>query len=937
MTEPGDEAPIAEPEKEEESAAEPEEVASPAAYKPEDDPTPLDADQAVRIGTLDNGITYYLRHNENPGQSLSLRLVVNAGSLNEAEPGQGVAHFLEHMLFDATEDYPGDSLNATLRTIGAEIGPDLNAHVGYEESVYELALTTDAPENVPTAFHVLSQMAHAATLDPDAVVGERGVVLDELRTRRNTSYGYVAQEFDRIYLQGTSYMGRDPLGTEEAIESMTADDLRTFYETWYVPSNLALVAVGDWPVDEIEALVAEYFGPIPAGDPVEPLVAEASPDPELSVHVVTDEAQGFSYISLDIPIPPVEAGSVGGQRRLVMESLIRLMITNRLEDAYYRGELTQVDRPTFVTFALNRALRYYGTNWQGEDLDTASSAFLSVLLTAQEHGFTDADLTHAVDELAAESQHELDRAATINDSEYAQRYTEHYLYGADMSAAEERHARTTALLDEMTAEELTAHYRWLMERAGPIVIAVGPDADSVPTVADLEAAMAAAAPRSEPPPIEPDIEELMALPEPAAPVASGPLPVLEGVEWRFANGARVMFVQSDIAEGTVDLRARALGGWSQLEPGSRALSARAVDAVLGSGFGDLTKPQINRFVGERTATLNAVIGETVEGFDGRASSDDIETLFQLMHLLITAPRVDDTAFEQALNEAEIRTSLAEVNPAWQALVAYNEARYDEAWHHPVATREQLDSLTAETLLSLYERRFAGVNGMVVAVVGDIDVAIIERLAAHYIGTLPGGGADTYTDRRPPAPVGVVRRRVMQTEDMSAVLEIYHEAEGPVTPHLAVTAEVLRGVLDDRLFRLVREELGASYTAFVSIDPVHIPRPAVLSDIVITGDPDRLEEIHTTTLAILDDLATHGPTGEELGQAISVAEVDYGYTTNSDLLGVLTSRLYIDDEHLLTPRRALDELAEVTADDVRVLAADLYANENRIEIVRAPES
>ena len=898
-------------------------------------PTPLPTDPAVRIGRLDNGFTYYLRSNDKPGKSISLRLVVNAGSVNESEPGQGFAHFLEHALFEGTDAYSADSLNATLRNLGAELGPDLNAYVGYEQTVYELTLVSDPPESVSTALHVLSQMAHAATLDPAVVVAERGVVLDELRIRQETSYGYVSAVFDQIYTKGTPYEGRHPGGTATAIEATTADDLRTFYETWYVPSNMAIVAVGDWPIDELETLVKEHFGVIPAGDAPLFAVPEVKPDPELSFYVVTDEGQGFSYTSLDLPIPSADFGTVGGQRLLVMERFIELMILNRLEDAYYRGELTQVDRPDFATFTRGSALRFYGTNWQGENLDTAAAAYFSVLLTAQEYGFTDADVVRATEELATALQHELDGAATTNDPEYADQYIAHYLFGADIGAPQDRYDRLTALLDEMTAEELTDRYRWLMERAAPIVIAVGPDPGSVPTTGDLEAAIAAAAPRSEPPPVEPEVDELMAVPEPVEPVASGPLPVLVGFEWEFANGARVVFVHSDIEEATVNLRAQSLGGWSQLEPGARALSPRAVGAVLSSGFGDLTKPQINRFLGESTASLAAFIGETTEGFNGRASGKDLETLFQLMHLVITAPRVDDTAFAEALNGAAIRTSLAEVNPGWQAWVAYNEARFDEAWHRPVATREQLASLTAETLLSLYQRRLGDVDDMVVAVVGDIDAATVERLARHYIGTLPAGADDTYADRRPPGPDGVVRRQVVVSEGMSAVLEIYHEAEGPVTPPASANADVLRVILRDRLVRLVREELGATYVTSVSLDHVFTPRPALLSEILLTSDPDRLEEIHSTTLSILGDMVADGPSPEELQQAKAVVEVDYGNVANATLLGVLSSRVHLDDDGLLTPERLLEELEKVTATTVQALAADLYGKDDRIEIVRAP--
>ena len=898
---------------------------------------PLPIDPAIRFGKLDNGFTYYLRTNDRPGDSVTMRLVVNAGSVNEPEPGRGIAHFVEHMVFRGTEAYPDDVLSATVRNLGAELGPDTNAYVWYDETVYKLTVAADDPEKVSTGLHVLSQLAHAATIGPEATGSERGVVIDELRLRTATGRGQISAEFDRIYTEGTPYEGYYAGGTFPSLEAMTVEDLRAFYETWYVPSNLAIVAVGDMPVDDLQALVEEHFGSIPAGETPPFSVPEVVPDPYPSYHVLTHEEQGYTYISLDIPIPVSYPGSYAGQRLGLMERIIQLMVLNRLEDAYYRGELTQVDRPSFTTFDHGNALRYYGTNWQGENLDTASAAYMSVLLTIEEHGFMEADLARAADQLVTALARELESASTTTDPDYADSYLSHFLFGGDISAPQDRHDRLMALLGEMETQALTARYRWMMNRAGPIFIAVGPDPASLPTISELAVAVSAAVPRSEPPPVEESIDELMPIPDPVAPVESGPLGMLDGLEWEFANGAKVVFVRSDREESTVDFRARSLGGWSQLEPGARALAPRAVEAVLGSGFGDLSKSQINRFLDESTASVSAVIGERVEGFDGASNTEDLETAFQMMHLLVTAPRVDDVAFGQAFNGARIRTSLAEVNPAWQAWVAYNDARFGLEWHRPVATPEQLASLSAESLLDLYQRRLGDVDDLLVAVVGDVDAEVVERLARHYIGTLPAGEADTYVDRHRPFPEGVTRREIPVGPETSAVLEISHEAEVPVTPAVRVNAHMLRVLLDERLFQQVREELGSSYVAYSTISPTLIPRPTIYSEIVVTADAARLEEAHATVLSILADLVANGPTPEEIQQARAVAAADYDKVTNASLLSLLAARLHTSDDDLLTTGRSAEELGEVTAATLQALAAALYDTEDRIEIVRVPAS
>ncbi len=898
------------------------------------DPTPLPVDPEVVIGTLDNGLTYYLRHNDDPGRNLAVRLLVNVGSVDETDEQSGIGHFIEHMLFNGTTDFPGLSLGESLRDIGVELGPDINAGVGHDLTLYRIEVRLDAPHKAPLVFHALSQMASAATFEADAVESERGVVLDEYRLSVESANGFIGREFDRVYTQGTPYEGRDPIGTVETVNAMTAEDLRAFYEKWYVPGNMAVVAVGDMPVDDIQDLVEEYFGQLPPGEERQP-PSIYIPPAESSTHVVTDQRFGVTFISLDIPIDPHNLGTFGGDRLATMDALIELMVNNRVIDAYHRGELSQVDPPHFSSFTHNRGLRYYGTNWQGDNLDTASSDYLSVLLTAQEHGFTVGDLSRAIRQMVTSLQLRLDRAPTIQDNQWAGLYQQHFFYGADIDSVAGSVIRTATLLREITPEELTEHFRKQMERGGLVTIAVGPDPASVPTVDGLDEALAAAEP-GPPPPEEAVLERLMDLPEPADPVSEGPFDILEnGYEWEFANGARVMFVPSDIDEGVVNMQAQSLGGWSVLEPGDRALSAIAADAVQGSGVGDLSRSQLSRFLEDRAVSLSAFIGETVEGFTGGSGVDDVETMFQLIHLLVTEPRIDDQSYADAIHTAETRLELSERDPRWQAAIAYLEARYGTTWHRAIASREEIDSLTPERLLAMYRSRLGSVDDLVVAVVGDIDASVIERLARHYIGTLPAGEADTYIDRRRPMPTGLLQRLVTVGEGESAILEIYHEADVEVTPLRAVAADVLGTALAERLFLVIREELGASYVAGGAVEGNIIPRQYFDSAVYATLDPARFDEIYATMLDILADVAANGITPHEFEEATAILTTDYNRVRNSHLLSALLLRSQVGDENVLTQERRREELDRLTLEDVQALAAALYGEGGRIEIARRP--
>ena len=927
------------------TTAPPEPVEEPVeepAEEPAEEEPPADADgllpvdPAVRVGTLDNGLTYYLRSNDEPGSNLALRLAVDAGSLHEPEAGLGVAHFLEHMMFNGTEEYPGNEIVEALRGLGVEFGPDLNAYTAYDATVYELDVVTGQPGAVDTAFGILSQWAHAATLAEDDVVAERGVVRDELRLRVETGDGAISQVFDHAYVAGTPYEGRDPIGTAESIESMTPETLRDFYETWYVPSNMALVAVGDLPLDELEALVEEHFGAIPAGE-APPAPDTASPVNAEPVYLTaTSPSQAYSYMSLDLRTPAWDGATVEGERMRLMEGLISLMMDARLKDAYEQGFLSQLDPAKWIAFSWTEGLRYYGTNLRADDLAAALGDYWSMVLSLQQEGFSEADLEHAAEVVRTDLDFELQSVGTRQDHEWVGLYVAHFLEGADIGAVADRVARIDALLDEMRPEELTEHLRSMMAGAPPIVIAVGADPSEVPTVEEMRAAVEGAAPG----PVPERTAEIAALMEPPAAVdaaSEGPVEAVEGAyEWTFANGATVVFVPSDISEAQVDMTAVSQGGWSAMEPGERALTGRlAVRAVAQSGVGGLSPSQVQRLLEEHNVGVSPFIGETEEGFSGAAAADGIETMFQMLHLLVTAPQVEEQAVAEVAQIGEIIISLAEADPEWQAWIAYLESRHPGAfeWFDPVAPREALEALTAESLLDRYRRRLGKVDDLVVAVVGDTDRDTVEAMARTYVGTLPAGAADTYSNRRSAEPDGVVRREiVLPPDNLNTGVEFNFEAPYEVDVAVEVAAYALATILDARMVAEVREDLGASYSAWASVVPYLTPEPGVQARIVASGDPEYIGLIEATILEILADVVAEGPTPDEWADALAVLEAEYSHEFNGDYLEAVLRRAHAPDDELPTPQRLIEELAALEAADVQALAAALFDPGQHIDII-----
>ncbi len=912
-------------------------------YDPTDlDATPLPVDPAVLIGELPNGLAYYLRSNDSPGGSVVMHLVVNAGAVLDPVDKEGTAHFLEHMLFNGTERFSKNELDQALRDLGTDFGPDLNAYTSADETVYSLDVLLDDPEAIQTAFTVLSEWASAATILPADVEDERGIILDEYRLSEESADGRISNLLNEIYYRGTVYEGIQVGGSLESNSAITAEDLRDFYETWYRPDNMAVVVVGDVPVLQLEALVADHFADFSAPTPAVP----AQPDrsaftvqfvSEPFADVITHPDHGSSYVSLDWQLPAWPNGTVGGERLIVMEEVIAQMLGIRLDAAYQAGLMAQATQPRFLTFPAARGLRLYGTNYQGSDLAQATTDFVSVVAGAAHFGFTPDELNQAVESLRTSARLQLETAETRQDAQYASRYTQYFLSGADISSESTRFERLTTLLDTYSVEELTAHLRWLLDRASPLAVSIGPDPSAVPTAQELLSAIDAASPLA-PPAAAEAVESLMERPAATTPSSEAAVDLFEDAyEWRFPNGARVVFVPSNIASGEVDVVAESLGGWSTLSVGDAALVGHAAAAVAASGVGDISATQLDEYLAANTARVVPFIDEFSEGFSGTSSPDDLETLFALMHLYITQPRVSEVAVGEQIQAMQTRLANSTAFPQWiSELKLLAELHQGSPWYQFIAAPAQIDATTAESLLGLYQARLSDVDDLMVVVVGDIDRSAVADLVARYIGSLPAGASDTFENRRPGFPSGVRTIKVpIEADSGTAGFDILFGATAPVNTASSVIAEVAQAVLNDLLTVRVREELGDTYSVVARVTP-NATLGTWQGRILSSGAPAGLNTGHSEIMEILRELIANGPTQRDLAQAIAVVGDNYALVSNPQIVNSLRSRHHLDDADIATPARRRAALPNVTGADVQQFIALLFDPDNRVEVFRAAE-
>ena len=906
---------------------------------PDPDGTLLDIDPAVRVGVLDNGLTYYVRENDSPGGRLELRLVVNAGSLQQDVPDSGLAHFLEHMLFNGTTNFPGNELDKAMQDLGLAIGPDVNAYTSFDETVYSLSVSTASTADIDQGFDILAEWTGEATLDPDDVVEERGVVREERRANAESAGGRQLAVFLDAYTLGSDYFNASPIGSAENILATTAEDARRYYDRWYRPDLMAVIAVGDLPVDVLENEIIERFNDLMARGDNQPRRDPSTPPvDEIWVDVILDEETAARRISLDYWIPSWDPSTIGGERLLFLEQVLGTMIHDRLNDEVDRGRLDAIS-PFAQPFGFTRHVRLLGFNFGGDDLAVATEQIIAELRRIEVNGFSRDELDRARQQYRGLLDQQLAGVGTRQDSDYADAYVAHYLSGSEIDGADATHERLNDVLDRLTAEEMSNHFRYLMSISAPLLAGLGQAAETMPSVEELRAALdrglAAEVQVDEGNGDGREVVALMDRPDRVQPVSVDELRDLVAFQLRFENGATAMFIHSDISEGAVDLFALSDGGWSVLSNEDAQLAGLATTAVEQSGLGELDSVDLNRFLAGKVVSLTPFIDEVDEGFVGNAAVDDLEELFQLLHLSVVAPRVDEAAFRSAIEAIETGARGADSDPQTLSIIELFDARYGGSeWPRIVPDLAAVQAARPDDALRVYSDRLGKVDDLVVAVAGDVDDLVVAELFERYIGSLPSGESDIHVDLWPDPPTTVIERSVSAGEGAAgAGVDFLFSSSVDVDERTTLMTEIVNNIIRSRLFDSVREELGASYGASVFVSANDRPDEVVETLVLASGDPDRLDLIRDAVLEAVLDLGRNAPSVEEFERAKGILASDYELVGNFDLMTTLIETARGRGLDPFTRREASETISGITRDEVALFAQELFSGEAWIEVRR----
>jgi zinc protease len=900
-------------------------------------------DPRITVGTLPNGLRYYVRVNKQPQERAELRLVVNAGSILEDDDQRGLAHFVEHMCFNGTRHFPKQDVVAFLQSTGMRFGAHINANTSFDQTIYQLQIPTDNPEVIDRSLLILEDWAHAVSFDPQEIEKERGVILEEWRT----GLGAGARMLDAqlpVLLKDSRYAERLPIGKPDIIRTFDYDRLKKFYTDWYRPDLMAVIIVGDFDPIKIEALIRSHFGPIPAVANPRPRLTYDVPDhPGTRYTIATDSEATATTVNVTTMRAARDQTTIGAYRQQTIERVFGGLLSARL------AEIAQKPGAPFLDAETNRGLF----------VNTAESTTLSALVAdgGIERGlaalFTEADRVARF----GFTQTELDRyrlsllqaftqLAASNDEHTSQsladEFIRNFMQQEPIPGIAYENGLVQRFLPEITLDDVNGLARdWVPDRNRVVVVSAPKKPGvEVPDEAKLaaviknvggEALTAYVDAVSKAPLIE-------TTPKPGS-VAKTVTKTPGITEWTLSNGVRVVLEPTTFKQDEILVRAFSPGGTSLADDQDFVAAETATEVVTDGGLGTLSAIDLSKKLAGKAAVVRPDIDEMYEGLSGRALRRDLETMFQLIYLTFTQPRADAEAFRVATGQLTAALANRQALPEAAFEDALNAAVTQNHLRARPMSQALVTQMNLDKSMAFYKSRFADASDFTFVFVGSFDLPTIKPLVEKYLGSLPSlhrkeAGRDVGI--RPPA--GVVEQEIRKGNTPKSEVGVVFTGPFQNNERNRVIIRAMANTLGGNLQRVLREDLGGTYG--VSVVPEFTKRPAEEYRVTITFacDPARTQDLVKALFAVVDEFRTDGPSAGQVAdtQAALRRDLETNSRQNSYVLNQLAFA-YQYDEPIPDPSTSRGLYQQLTAPLLRDAARTYLDTTRYVKVLLFPDT
>ena len=901
----------------------------------------------VRTGKLANGLTYYVRANNKPANRAEFQIAVNAGSVLEEANEQGLAHFTEHMGFNGTKHYPGNTMIDDLEKEGIVFGREINAYTGFDQTVYMVTLPTDNARLFDMGLKILDGWASGMLMTGEEIDKERGVIIEEWRMSQGGSERLRAKTWGTM-LKGSKYAERLPIGTLENLENFKYEDIRGFYQKWYRPDNMAIIVVGDFDADEMEQKVIDYFTMTPKHcTPLERPVYTIDNNKEPLVCVATDKEATSTQIQMFYKHPAKDVKTWGDYReQYLVNSLFEIMFDERLSELGEKKSCPYMQAGAGYGGFLARpvaAYQMYVVAKEGKVME-ALEAMMLENRRLQQHGFLQTELDRAKESLLERYERAAKEESKTESSRIAAELVDYFLENTPMPGAIIENKWAKAMMESITLEEVNALIgKWMTEENFVCTISM-PEKKGVKV--PTEDKVLKAIEKCKKANTKAWVDNVKTEPFLAQEPKGGKIESttknekFDYTEYVLSNGAKVIVKKTNFKNDEILTHAESNGGSSIYDDKDIMNVNFAASIVDGSGIGNYDHSQLMKFMKGKSFGISPSIGELQDVLSGSCSPKDFETQLQYIYLFFTAPRIDKEVLASEIDKMKTQINMVKNMPEFAFQEKWIKSMYpNDKRTIMIPTEAQLKQLNADKMLKIFKERFSDASDFTFTFVGNIDEKTMLPLIEKYIGGLPslkGKKAEKWQDRSSAFAKGIVDETVYAGEANKGLMTITFENNFDWNDRLATNA--LDNICSIKLTETIREELGGTYSPSFSLSYEKYPQAKSTAMCYYTCDPTTVDKLTNATFEVLDKLIAEGPTATDLDKVKEqlILERKGRMEKNGYWLGqIIGSRFYGYEMQTLEEYSAA--VNALTIEDIKAVAAKYLKHDGYVRVSMKPES
>ncbi|MGH9949071.1 MAG: M16 family metallopeptidase [Pyrinomonadaceae bacterium] len=816
---------------------------------------PIPTDPNVRIGKLGNGLTYYIRKNSKPENKVELRLAVNVGSTSERNDQQGLAHFLEHMAFNGTKNFQKNELVSFLQSIGVRFGADLNAYTSFDETVYILSIPTEKKELIDKGLLVLNDWASSITLDPEEIQKERGVVLEELRLGTGAEQRMRDRYFPKIF-KGSAYAERLPIGHKEILEKFDPKLLTEFYEDWYRPDLMAIIAVGSLDVDEMEKKIKANFAGVKAKRKEKQKPVVTVPDHKETLIAVETDKEASNTSAQLIFKKPIERPKIKKDLRgQLVKNFFNGMLNARLD------EIRQGPNPPFVFggagfggFVRNKGAYSVFSITDTASVSSAIKVFLDENNRVKQFGFTPAEFERQKERYFVSLENNFKEREKTESWIFAGQYVSHFLEGNPAAGIEFQYNFAKAVVPTLTLKEINDLAKDAITTENRVVVVTGPEKSGAiyPTQAEIVALLKQAETAKLTAYVDDAVEEVLVGDLPAkAKITEEKTDDKFGITyWTLSNGVKIVLKPTDFKADQILMRSFSPGGLS-IVADEKALSGNYLGQIAGeSGLKKLSSAQLTKLLSGKRANASISVSDLYEYVNGSSTPKDFETMLQLAYLQFSDVNFDQAAFDSFFNKQRKFVGDLLANPQ---IYFSSEVGKIMSQNHPRSfgfpTLEQLDKIKLDDVKSIYTDRFSDASDFTFIFVGNFDNQNVKPLILKYLGNLPTKKRfEAWKDLGIRPPDGKVEKLIRKGVDQKSQVQIIFTGPAKFDRDEARSLSALGELLTIKLTEILREEKSGVYGVGANGSLSKIPYERYNFSIGFPCGPENVESLTAAALA-----------------------------------------------------------------------------------------